>query len=128
MTDGLFKSVRGMGLLRSPEPVVSFAAVIRVVTRHATLLHERCVTSDDPNNGCEGDYLGASSWMNCISVEKTVQYTVIKEKHINLFERFIVYGLAKIQRDSKYPIACAPEYSRNLLSAQHFYLQSKYHL
>ena len=44
---------------------------------------------------------------------------------INLFERFIVYGLAKIQRDLKYPIACAPEYSRNLLSAQHFYLQSK---
>ena len=37
-------------------PVVSFAAVIRVVTRHATLLkEERCVTSDDPNNGCEGD-------------------------------------------------------------------------
>ena len=44
----------------SPEPLVSFAAVIRVVTRHATLLptsgEERCVTSDDPNNGCEGDY------------------------------------------------------------------------
>ena len=40
----------------------------------------------------------------------------MKEKHINLFERFIVYGLAKIQRGSKYPIACAPEYSRNLLS------------
>ena len=40
--------------------LVSFAAVIRVVTRHATLLptsgEERCVTSDDPNNGCEGDY------------------------------------------------------------------------
>ena len=56
--------------------------------------------------------------------------SIIKEKHINLFERFIVYGLAKIQkiqRDSKYPIACAPEYSRNLLSAQHFYLQSKDH-
>ena len=36
--------------------VVSFAAVIRVVTRHATLSgEERCVTSDDPNNGCEGD-------------------------------------------------------------------------
>ena len=34
---------------------------------------------------------------------------IIKEKHINLFERFIVYGLAKIQRDLKYPIACAPE-------------------
>ena len=39
--------------------LVSFAAVIRVVTRHATLLptnvsgEERCVTSDDPNNGCE---------------------------------------------------------------------------
>ena len=44
--------------------------------------------------------------------------SIIKEKHINLFERFIVYGLAKIQRGSKYPIACAPEYSRNLLSAQ----------
>ena len=40
--------------------LVSFAAVIRVVTRHATLLptsgEERCLTSDDPNNGCEGDY------------------------------------------------------------------------
>ena len=47
---------------------------------------------------------------------------IAKEKHINLFERFIVYGLAKIQRDLKYPIACAPEYSRNLLSAQLFYL------
>ena len=45
--------------------------------------------------------------------------SIIKEKRTNLFERFIVYGLAKIQkiqRDSKYPIACAPEYSRNLLS------------
>ena len=43
------------------ERVVSFAAVIRVDTRHATLLptvrgEERCVTSDDPYNGCEGDY------------------------------------------------------------------------
>ena len=37
----------------------------------------------------------------------------------------MVYGLAKIQRDSKYPIACVPEYSRNFLSAQRFYLQSK---
>ena len=53
--------------------------------------------------------------------------SIIKEKHINLFGRFIVYGLAKIQRDSKYPIACAPDYSRNLLSAKHFYLQSKDH-
>ena len=53
--------------------------------------------------------------------------SIIKEKHINLFEQFIVYGLAKIQRDLKYPIACAPEYSRNLLSAQHFYLKSKDH-
>ena len=53
--------------------------------------------------------------------------STIKEKHINLFGRFIVYGLAKIQRDSKYPIACAPEYSRNLLSVQHFYLQRKDH-
>ena len=36
--------------------VVSFAVVIRVVTRHATLSgEERCVTSDDLNNGCEGD-------------------------------------------------------------------------
>ena len=52
---------------------------------------------------------------------------IIKEKHINLFERSIVYGLAKIQRDFKYPIACAPEYSKNLLSVQHFYLQSKGH-
>ena len=45
----------------------------------------------------------------------------LKVKHIYLFGRFIVYGLAKVQCDSKYPIACAPEYSRNLLSAQHFY-------
>ena len=44
-------------LRRACSQVVSFAAVIRVVTRHATLLptEERCVTSDDPNNGCEGD-------------------------------------------------------------------------
>ena len=48
--------------------------------------------------------------------------SIIKEKHINLFERFIVHGLAKIQRDLKYPIACAPEYSR-----KHFFLQSKDH-
>ena len=53
--------------------------------------------------------------------------SIIKEKHKNLFERFIVYGLAKIQHDSKYPIECVPEYSRNFLSAQHFYLQSKDH-
>ena len=32
--------------------------------------------------------------------------SIIKEKHINLFGRFSVYGLATIQRDSKYPIAC----------------------
>ena len=38
--------------------------------------------------------------------------SIIKEKHINLFERSIVYGLAKIQRDLKYPIACAPEYRK----------------
>ena len=43
--------------------------------------------------------------------------SIIKEKHINLFEGFIVYGLAKMQRGSKYPIACAPEYSRNLFSS-----------
>ena len=46
-------------LAHSQSEVVSFAAVIRVVARHATLLptsgEERCVTSDDPNNGCEGD-------------------------------------------------------------------------
>ena len=49
--------------VKAERVVVSFAAVIRVVTRHATLLstkwgvsgEERCVTSDDPNNGCEGD-------------------------------------------------------------------------
>ena len=23
---------------------------------------ERCVTSDDPNNGCEGDYLRMGRW------------------------------------------------------------------
>ena len=40
--------------------------------------------------------------------------SIIKEKHINLFGRFIVYGLATIQRDSNYPIACVPVYSRNL--------------
>ena len=33
--------------------------------------------------------------------------SIIKEKHINLFGQFIVYGLATIQHDSKYPIACA---------------------
>ena len=39
-----------------------------------------------------------------------------------------VYGLAKIQRDSKYPIACAPfYYFSNFLSAQNFYLQSNDH-
>ena len=38
--------------------LVSFAAVIRVVTRHASG-EERCVRSDDPNNGCEGDYAGS---------------------------------------------------------------------
>ena len=53
--------------------------------------------------------------------------SIIKEKLINLFEQFIVYRLAKIQRDLKYLIPCAPEYSKNLLSAQHFYLQSKDH-
>ena len=43
-------------ILRWVRPLlVSFAAVIRAVTRHATFLPERCVTSDDPNNGCEGD-------------------------------------------------------------------------
>ena len=47
--------------------------------------------------------------------------SIIKEKHI------MVCGLAKIQRDLKYPITCAPEYSKNLLSAQPFYLQSKGH-
>ena len=66
--------------------------------------------------------LGASSWMNCRK-----DSSIIKEKHINFFERFMVYGLTEIQRDSKYPIACVPEYSRNFLSAQHFYLQSKDH-
>ena len=55
----------------------------------------------------------------------TKDSSIIKEKHINRFGRFIVYGLAKIQRDSKYAISCAPEYSRN--SAQHFYLQHKDH-
>ena len=34
--------------------LVSFAAVIRGVTRHAT--------SDDPNNGCEGDYAWSRPW------------------------------------------------------------------
>ena len=46
-----------MQLFSSRDFIVSFTAVIRVVTRHSTLLptEERCVTSDDPNNGCEGD-------------------------------------------------------------------------
>ena len=47
-----------MGFGRVDKVLVSFAAVIKVVTRHATLLlsgEKRCVTSDDPNNGCEGD-------------------------------------------------------------------------
>ena len=54
--NGKLEKTRGLDF---PVPLVSFAAVIRVVTRHATLLpsgEERCVTSDDPNNGCEGDY------------------------------------------------------------------------
>ena len=34
--------------------LVSFAAVIR---------EERCVTSDDPNNGCEGDYADARRYL-----------------------------------------------------------------
>ena len=49
-----------VNFVMSVHSIVSFAAVIRVVTRHATLLptsgKERCVTSDDPNNGREGDY------------------------------------------------------------------------
>ena len=48
--------------------------------------------------------------------------SIIKRKHIYLFGRFIVYGLAKLQRDLKYSIAFAHKYPRNLLSAQHFYL------
>ena len=35
-----------------------YGAAISYATSHATLLptgEERCVTSDDPNNGCEGD-------------------------------------------------------------------------
>ena len=44
----------------SPFLLVSFAAVIRVVTQRSSPLtavsgEERCVTSNDPNNGCEGD-------------------------------------------------------------------------
>ena len=49
----------------------------------------------------------------------------MKEKHINLFERFMVYGLAKIQRDSKNPIACVPEYSRNLIFTSAAFLLTK---
>ena len=52
--------------------------------------------------------------MNRVSVKKTVQY-IIKVKHIYLFGRFIVYGLAKRQCDSKYPIACAPESFKKLV-------------
>ena len=48
--------------------------------------------------------------------------SIIKEKHINLFGRFIVYGLAKIQRDSKYPITCAPEYCYKLVISAAFLL------
>ena len=54
--------------------LVSFAAVSRVVTCHATLLptsgEERCVTSDDPNNGCEGDYAQywvIAEWSNIVT-------------------------------------------------------------
>ena len=42
---------------------------------------------------------------------------------MNIFGRFSVYGLAKLQRDSKYSysIACAHKHSRNLfIPAQHF--------
>ena len=54
--------------------------------------------------------------------------SIIKEKHINLFERFIVYGLAKIQRDLKYSIACAPEYisAAFLLTKQRSLFKSNY--
>ena len=41
-------------MLHVSSTLVSFAAVIRVVTQRSS---ERCVTSDDPNNGCKGDYL-----------------------------------------------------------------------
>ena len=47
---------------------------------------------------------------NCLMSSRK-DISIIKEKHTNLFGRFIVYGLAKIQRDSKYPIACAHKYS-----------------
>ena len=41
-------------MLHVSSTLVSFEAVIRVVTRHATLLG---ALRDDPNNGCKGDYL-----------------------------------------------------------------------
>ena len=37
----------------------------------------------------------------------------------------MVYGLAKIQRDSKNPIACVPEYSRNLIFTSAAFLLTK---
>ena len=60
--------------------LVSFAAVIRVVTRHATFLptsgEERCVTSDDPNNGCEGDYCYVSTSSEVIIRWKTTHSNI----------------------------------------------------
>ena len=40
--------------------------------------------------------------------------SIIKEKHINLFERFIVYGLAKIQPDSCAPYILETFYQRSI--------------
>ena len=47
--------------------------------------------------------------------------SIIKEKHIYLFGRFIEYGLPKIQRDSKYPIARAPELFKKLVISAAFF-------
>ena len=63
--------------------LVSVAAVIRVVTRHATLLptkgsgEERCVTSDDPNNGCEWDYVYTMpDSVSFMSTRKAIRYSM----------------------------------------------------
>ena len=74
--------------------LVSFAAVIRVVTRHATLLptkgsgEERCVTSDDPNNGCEWDYVYTMpDSVSFMPTRKAIRYSYFHSNfhHLNWF-------------------------------------------
>ena len=47
-----------LSLLRRPNFHVS-ASLLNSQPLLGSSLEERCVTSDDPNNGCEGDYVFA---------------------------------------------------------------------